>query len=1264
MKRIRTTPALIRKLATGTLPVACVLLVVSAILSRAEQRDRLSGPVTGGNSVPLRGSRNPRIDKLVDEGALPAMQRISGLRLRFKPTAEQSAALDRLLEEQQIPESPLYHRWLTPEEYAERFGPSANDLARIAQWLDAEGFQIDATARSRGWIAFSGAAYQVRRTFRTEIHRFHTAGQRHFANVEEAHVPAELESIVQSLSGLDDLRPAASRTLKARATAPASGHALTPADLAVIYNATPLLEKGFDGFGQKIAVAGGSAIELSDVRKFRSRFRLPENDPHVILAGGSVDPGVTDFYEEGVADVEIAGAAAPRASILYVYAPNPFDAVEYAVDQNLAPVVSYSFYGCEKEFQSSPANLNGPRAVAKQANAQGITLLAASGDAGAASCEVAFRDVEGRNGAWVSVPASFPEATAVGATMFADDTGDHWNGDPQRPGTARSYIPETAWNETSLTIGLAASGGGASYMFPRPAWQSGPGVPGINMRLVPDVSFAGGWNQDPYIIVTAGEPWSWGGTSAATPYFAGALAILNQYVTSSGFQPKPGLGNINPRLYELARNAPTAFHDITAGNNIVPCRPGSDDCEAYRYGFLAGRGYDPVTGLGSLDIHKFVLQWAAAASTPAGTPTALTLTANPPTVAANALTVMTAAVKGAAGATPRGGSVSFSLGQTALGTAELSASGTTAIATLTVNGSQLAAGVNTIRASYGGTSSFSPSSGTADVTVAGAAAVVVATAQPSTVYQQAPDVDGFGWQYRLQLMDTGGLPSTITEFYIDETNSTDRISALFGATTLPAYGSLSAAMRGKISSPPAIHSFSFAGIDSSGKTWRRQVTVRFEGRPESAALSLFSSPAIVRQTLKGDPNCPADRPLFQQLSLQESNGVSMHLTKFVADGKDLSDQVDAWFGSLRLPPFGSLRANVCWSATALPASREYEIEGIDSNGQTVRARLQVPFRPMAPGAGILSIAKKSVELAAASAVTAALVDLTVPADELWSISVAPANSKSRWLTVAPMSGRGPVRVSLAASASGLSPGMYTTTLMFQSENTVPQLIALPVVLTVGASGKTVITGAQNGASFQPVFAPGMLMTVYGTQLADSTQTAKAQPLPLTLDGVSATVNGLPAPLWFVSPSQVNLQIPYETPTGSTLVVVNNNGNVASYPIQVTAAAPGIFSQLPDTASRGDSVSLYLTGAGEVTPMLETGAAPPANTPPAQLPKPRLGPQVTVGGIPAEVTFIRSSGLVGVTELQFTIPTNVTPGAQPVVVTLGSVSSPARALMVR
>ena len=140
--------------------------------------------------------------------------------------------------------------------------------------------------------------------------------------------------------------------------------------------------RGFDGSGQKIAVIGASAINLSDIQRFRDTVELPANDPQLILAPGAPDPGKTGFYHQAVSDVEIAGASAPKASIIYVYSGSPFRAAQYAIDQNLAPVITYTYDTCEMIWSRS--DRDAARALAQQANSQGITWIASSGNSGAA----------------------------------------------------------------------------------------------------------------------------------------------------------------------------------------------------------------------------------------------------------------------------------------------------------------------------------------------------------------------------------------------------------------------------------------------------------------------------------------------------------------------------------------------------------------------------------------------------------------------------------------------------------------------------------------------------------------------------------------------------------------------------------------------------------------------------------------------------------------------------------------------------------------
>jgi len=782
--------------------------------------------------------------------------------------------------------------------------------------------------------------------------------------------------------------------------------------------------------------------------------------------------------------------------------------------------------------------------------------------------------------------------------------------------------------------------------------------------MVPDVSLAAAWDHDPYVFIADGTLWTWGGTSAATPVFAGILTLLNQHLVSTGAQSKPGLGNINPRLYQIARTTPGVFHDIVSGDNIVPCKVGTPDCTTGSYGYAATPGWDAATGLGSLDVANLASAWAGGASAKPLTSAVVTLTANPSAIDSNGSTVITAVVKPDHGVAAPSGAVYFSTGDRSLGRVELAASNGVASASVTVKAADLDAGANTIVAYYGGSDALLPSTGTAVVTVTGRNSAVTASAQPSPVYKQL-DVDGFFWHYALVLKETAGVATTLTGLSMDGVDYSERIEAFFGAKSLPAKGTLVATPRSFFQSAPSNHVFAFAGVDADGQRWTRQLEVTFLDEQGPASMSLVSAAPVVRPGPKPAPGCTAENPIDQELSLQELSGGGVRLTKFLSGSSDHSDAIQSWFGSLRLAPYGTLTARICWSADGLPTTRNFEVEGVDSGGRTVQAKLSVEFKAAAPIPGTLSVSKATVRLPTANGAGADILNITVPAGEAWSVSVFPANPRSTWLKVMPVSGRGPGQVTVIASEALLPDGVYTSKLIVQSENTTPQFIEVPVVYLLGVKPGGTITGAQNAASFREGFAPGMLMSLYGTNLANSTKSATSMPLPRSVEGVTVSVNGVAAPLWFVSPGQINAQIPYETPIGPTLLIVNNNGQVSAYTIDVAATAPGIFSVAgPGTAARGSDVTLYLTGEGELTPMIESGAAPPANTPPAQLPKPRGAVKVTVGGVPAEVTFIGNPWLAGVTQVNFRLAPNTPTGPQPVVVSVGGVPSAPQTLTVR
>ncbi len=545
---------------------------------------------------------HPLAQPRFDRGPVEANFRIGHIRMMFQRTAAQRAGLDQLLAAQRDPSSPDYHRWLTPEQYADRFGLSPADLARAAAWLKSAGFTIESTARGRDWIAFSGTAAQVQAAFQTSVHRYAVRGETHFAVSTEPQIPTDLKPLVATMLGLNDFRP---KPMLKPANTSGSGYSLVPADLAAIYDINPLYQQGLTGTKEKIVIVGqapGNETLLSDVQQFRNSYGLGQ--AHIeMFSDGSSPSTIQDDQVEADLDLEWAGAIAPQATLIYVYSANADDAAFFAIDQHLAPIISESFGVCEAQAQvSAPSQFE---AAAKKANALGITWIASSGDSGAAGCDPDA--AVAANGLAVSLPASIPEITAVGGTEFNEAGGNHWNSaNGTNGGSALGYIAEMAWNDTFLNGSLAATGGGVSSFYQKPSWQIGPGVPVDGQRDVPDIALAAANDHDPYNIIALGQSLQVGGTSASAPVFAGILALLNQHLQQNG------AGNINATLYGLALSSPAMFHDVVNNSNIVPCESGSPDCVDSELGYSAGIGYDLTTGLGSVDAYNLVTGWSGA----------------------------------------------------------------------------------------------------------------------------------------------------------------------------------------------------------------------------------------------------------------------------------------------------------------------------------------------------------------------------------------------------------------------------------------------------------------------------------------------------------------------------------------------------------------------------------------------------------------------------------------------------------------------------
>lgn len=577
--------------------------------------------------TPLTGAVSPRALAAEDLGPVAADKVLPAVTLRFNLSAAQSMALDQLLANQQNPASPQYHQWLTPEQFADRFGLSPADLATVSGWLRSQGLTITAVSRSRTFVTVSGTAAQVQAAFQTPIHQVQTNGNLHFANLSAPTLPAPIAKIVGTITGLDDFRlkphNRAHTEPAPQFTSSVSGnHFIAPGDFYTIYDVNPLLKNSIDGSGVTIAVMGQADLSLADVAAFRSASGLAAKAPTVQLVGA--DPGTPakpDDTIEAQLDVEWAGAVAPNANILYVNSKDAFgQSLLNSIDKNVAPILTISYGNCETGFQY--ANVGSYHDLFRQANAQGQTIVSAAGDSGATDCD--YQVASAGQGLAVDFPASSPEVTGLGGLMFNEGSGSYFNAtNGAGSGSAISYIPEMIWNETG-TGNLAAGGGGSSGYFTKPSWQTGTGVPNDFSRDVPDVSLNAAAGHDGYLYCAqgfctngyrdaAGNLDVVGGTSVAAPSFAGILALLEQKTGSR-------LGNANPTIYGLAASTYGAavFHDTTTGSNTSPCTAGTANCPSGgSIGYNAGSGYDLASGWGSVDAFNLVNDWSLVQ--PAGT---------------------------------------------------------------------------------------------------------------------------------------------------------------------------------------------------------------------------------------------------------------------------------------------------------------------------------------------------------------------------------------------------------------------------------------------------------------------------------------------------------------------------------------------------------------------------------------------------------------------------------------------------------------------
>jgi hypothetical protein len=569
---------------------------------------RITQPVDEKHRVVLKDNIHPLARPEFDQGLVGDATPMSRVLLILQRSPEQQAALQNLMQEQLSKDSANFHKWLTPQQFGQQFGPADADMEIVKSWLAAHGFHDIKPAAGRTTIEFSGNVGQVRNAFQTDIHHFLLNGEARQANVSDPQIPAALAPIVTGIASLNNFPSKSMRHEVGSFTQTKDGdvvsqftgangqfYALGPADFAKIYN----IPSSLNGTGSKIAIVGVSDINAQDVSDFRSLFGLPANVPNIVYNGPN--PSVNGAEGEADLDLQWSGAVAPGAHIDYVVSEGTLTAdplvlsALYVIDNNSDDILSVSFGNCEKNLGTGGNALL--QRLWEQAAAQGITVTVSAGDAGSAGCDNFHTETTATAGLAVSGFASTPFNIAVGGTDFDDSgrQGSFWSAanSPVTRESALGYIPETTWNDScaaAATAGnlntvcanantiLAGSGGasginaGAFAGYAKPSFQNGV-TPADNTRDIPDISLfasTGAVSKSFYVVCQAdriqqGSPPSCapgtggsfsflgvGGTSASAPSFAGILALIeqserNRVPGSTGRQ-----GNANFVLYKLA----------------------------------------------------------------------------------------------------------------------------------------------------------------------------------------------------------------------------------------------------------------------------------------------------------------------------------------------------------------------------------------------------------------------------------------------------------------------------------------------------------------------------------------------------------------------------------------------------------------------------------------------------------------------------------------------------------------------------------------
>ncbi len=481
------------------------------------------------------------------------------------------AELNALLKNIYDPASASYHRYLTPQQFAENFGPTKSDYQAVIKFVERNGLKVTGTHSNRLVLDVTGSVTDIENTFQVKLHVYnHPKEKRTFyAPDTEPSVDASLTVPILSISGLNNYslpQPASlhlTPTNQPPGATPDSGSGAGGSYRGLDFRAAYVPKSLLNGTGQSVALVEFDGYYSNDIASYEKLSSLPYTTLINVPVSGVASPSTNlNRVLEVSLDIEMAVCMATNLSSVVVYEAingTPWlTMLSQIADDNLAAQISCSWGGGNPNPDPSCEQ------IFLQMAAQGQSFLTASGDSDALTGNFPF-------------PDDSPNITMVGGTTLTTTA-------PLGP-----RILETVWNDG----GGVGSSGGVSTFYSIPVWQQGINSFLTNggstfARNVPDVALTAN-----NIYVKYGNGMSSStveGTSCAAPLWAGFMALANQQAVAAG---KPLVGFINPAIYEIANDSFgkfPAFNDITKGSNTW-----SSSLNA----FFAVPGYDLCTGLGT-----------------------------------------------------------------------------------------------------------------------------------------------------------------------------------------------------------------------------------------------------------------------------------------------------------------------------------------------------------------------------------------------------------------------------------------------------------------------------------------------------------------------------------------------------------------------------------------------------------------------------------------------------------------------------------------